>query len=121
LCSVGLGYANVELKTEVQNLSLRVTESRKRNEFLCFNNNFFYLVEKRFSNSDIKRLISSIEQIKSRINVIERWNVSYIYDRLQKLQTDFNQIARNRLSAEVVFERRFFHCLNMINLVIDEP
>jgi hypothetical protein len=119
LCSVGLGYANVELKTEVQNLSLRVTESR--NEFVCFNNNFFYLVEKRFSNSDIKRLISSIEQIKSRINVIERWNVSYIYDRLQKLQTDFNQIARNRLSAEVVFERSCFHCLKIIDLVIDEP
>jgi len=75
---VGLGYANIELKNEVQNLSSRVTE-----------------IEKRFSNFEINRVISTIEQIKIRINLIQRWNVSYIYDRLQKLQTDFNQIKKN--------------------------
>ncbi|CAF0946429.1 unnamed protein product [Adineta ricciae] len=80
---VGLAYANIELKSEVQNLSSRVTE-----------------IEKRFTNSDITRVLSSIEQLKNRLNVIERWNVSYIYDRLQKLHTEFNQIKPNALSAE---------------------
>ena len=28
-CSVGLAYANIELKNEVQNLSLRVTDGKK--------------------------------------------------------------------------------------------
>ena len=55
----------------------------------------FYLVEKRFSNFEINRLISTIEQIKTRLNIIERWNVSYIYDRLHKLQTDFHHIKKN--------------------------
>ncbi len=42
LYSVGLAYANIELKNEVQNLSLRVTESK----------NFeikFYLIKFLFS------------------------------------------------------------------------
>jgi len=80
---VGLGYANIELKNEVQDLSSRVTE-----------------IEKRFSTLEISRVISSIEQLRSRLSLIERWNVSYIYGRLQKLQTDFNQMNRNGLSAE---------------------
>ncbi|CAF2781863.1 unnamed protein product [Rotaria sp. Silwood2] len=82
---VGLAYANIELKTEVQNLSLRVTE-----------------IEKRFSNVEINRILSTIEQIKIRLNLIERWNVSYIYDRLQKLQRDFNQIKQNSPSNEML-------------------
>ncbi|CAF3820520.1 unnamed protein product [Rotaria sordida] len=74
---VGLAYANIELKNEVQNLSSRVTE-----------------IEKRFSNFEVNRIVSTIEKIKIRLNLIERWNVSYIYDRLQKLQREFNQIKQ---------------------------
>ncbi|CAF1066101.1 unnamed protein product [Adineta steineri] len=80
---VGLAYANIELKNEVQNLSLRVTE-----------------IEKRFSSYEINRMISLIEDIKTRFNVIESWNVSYIYDRLQKLQVDFHQMKGNAHAAE---------------------
>jgi hypothetical protein len=86
--SVGLAYANIELKHEVQNLSSRVTDSKR-----ILNENFFFLlenlVEKRFSSFEINRVILSIEQIKTRLNLIERWNTSYLYDRLQKLQSDF--------------------------------
>ncbi|CAF1970058.1 unnamed protein product [Rotaria magnacalcarata] len=82
---VGLAYANIELKTEVQNLSLRVNE-----------------IEKRFSNFEINRILSTIEQIKVRLNLIERWNVSFVYDRLQKLQRDFNQVKHNRPETEML-------------------
>jgi len=81
---VGLGYANIELKNEVQNLSSRVTE-----------------IEKRFSNFEINRVISTIEQIKIRLNLIERWNVSYIYERLQKLQTPLNEMPMNDEDVDV--------------------
>ncbi|CAF4278744.1 unnamed protein product [Rotaria socialis] len=82
---VGLAYANIELKAEVQNLSLRVNE-----------------IEKRFSNFEINRILSTIEQIKVRLNLIERWNVSFVYDRLQKLQRDFNQVKHNRPETEML-------------------
>ncbi|CAF4832919.1 unnamed protein product, partial [Rotaria sp. Silwood1] len=82
---VGLAYANIELKTEVQNLSSRVTE-----------------IEKRFSNFEVNRILSTIEQIKTRLNLIERWNVSYMYDRLQKLQRDFIQIKQKSPADETL-------------------
>lgn len=74
---VGLAYANIELKNEVQNLSLRVTD-----------------IENHFSNSEINRVISTLEQIKNRLNLIERFNVSYIYERLQKMQGDLHRIRK---------------------------
>lgn len=46
-------------------------------------------------------MLSAIEQIKLRVNLIERWNMSYIYERLQKLQRDFNQIKQNQPTVEV--------------------
>ena len=77
------------------------------------------LVEKRFTNSDITRVLSSIEQLKNRLNVIERWNVSYIYDRLQKLHIEFNQIKPNALSAEVrIIRILFLHFIPNIHLDI---
>lgn len=74
---VGLAYANIELKNEVQNLSSRVTD-----------------IENHFSNSEINRVISTLEQIKNRLNLIERFNVSYIYERLQKMQGDLHRIRK---------------------------
>jgi len=74
---VGLAYANIELKNEVQNLSSRVTD-----------------IEQRFSNTEINRLLSAIEQIKTRLNLIERLNVSYIYERLQQMQSDLHQVRK---------------------------
>ncbi len=87
VCSVGLAYANIELKHEVQNLSSRVTDSKNfERKIFFFGLLIENLVEKSFSNFEINRLISSIEQIKIRLNLIERWNISSLYHRLHKLQ-----------------------------------
>jgi len=76
---VGLAYANIELKNEVQNLSARVSE-----------------IEKRFSTSEMTRVLSTIEQIQIRLNLIERWNVSFLYDRFQRLQKDFHSTKKDK-------------------------
>jgi len=67
---------------------------------------YFILVEQRFSNTEINRLLSAIEQIKTRLNLIERLNVSYIYERLQQMQSDLHQV-RKRPSVDEV---RFVFC-----------
>lgn len=38
------------------------------------------------------------------MNLIERWNSSYIYERLQRLQADFNHMKKNTPSNEVTDE-----------------
>jgi hypothetical protein len=44
------------------------------------------LVEKTISNYEINRVILSIEKLKTRLNLIERWNMTNLYDRLHKLK-----------------------------------
>lgn len=66
------------------------------------------LVENHFSNSDINRVISTLEQIKTRLSLVERWNVSYIYERLQKLQGDLHQIHKRPSADEVRSSALFF-------------
>ncbi len=65
-------------------------------------------------------MISTLEQIKSRLNLIERWNVSYIYDRLQKLQTDFNQIKKNTPFTEVWLQSISSFSVKIVDLDGDE-
>ncbi len=65
-------------------------------------------------------MISTLEQIKSRLNLIERWNVSYIYDRLQKLQTDFNQIKKNTPFTEVWLKSISSFFVKIVDLDGDE-
>lgn len=60
------------------------------------------LVEKRFSSIEINRVISAIEKLKSRLNLIERWNTSYLHDRLQKLQGDFYHLTNRSPPANEV-------------------
>lgn len=59
-------------------------------------------MEKRFSNIEINRVISTIEQIKNRLNLIERWNTTYLHDRLQKLQGDFYHLTNRSPPANEV-------------------
>ena len=70
---------------------------------------YFILVEQRFSTTEINRLLSAIEQIKTRLNLIERLNVSYIYERLQQMQSDLHQVRKRPSVDEVRFVfLRFF-------------
>lgn len=55
-----------------------------------------YLVEKRFSTSEINRVLSAIEQLQNRLSTLERWNVSYLYDRLNRLQLSFHQFKKEK-------------------------
>ena len=43
-------------------------------------------MEKRYSKIDVPDVLSIVEQLKARVNVLERWNLSVIYSQLQKLQ-----------------------------------
>ncbi|CAF4474708.1 unnamed protein product [Rotaria socialis] len=64
----GLTYANFQLKNEVQNLSSRLDE-----------------IETKFSNTQMNNSLTVIEQIKTRLNFLENWNISFVYNQLQKL------------------------------------
>lgn len=81
---VGLGYANMELKVEIHNLSQRVTE-----------------IEKKFSSAEIKNILSTIDQIKIRLDKIERWNSSELNDRFHRLQKNLNQLENQEPSTEM--------------------
>jgi len=70
---------------------------------------YFILVEQRFSNTEINRLVSAVEQIKTRLNLIERLNVSYIYERLQQMQSDLHQVRKRPSVDEVRFVFAIFH------------
>lgn len=67
-------------------------------------------MEKRFSKIEINRVISALELIKNRLNLLERWNTTYLHNRLQKLQGDFYQLNKKsppstevRISFDVFF------------------
>ncbi|CAF0764910.1 unnamed protein product [Rotaria sp. Silwood1] len=64
-----LTYASIELKNEVQSLSSRISE-----------------IEKKFLNTELNHSLPVIEQIKTRVQLLENWNFSFIYNHLQKLQ-----------------------------------
>ncbi|CAF0879678.1 unnamed protein product [Rotaria sp. Silwood1] len=64
-----LTYASIELKNEVQSLSSRISE-----------------IEKKFLNTELNHSLPIIEQIKTRVQLLENWNFSFIYNHLQKLQ-----------------------------------
>ena len=66
-------------------------------------------MEKRFSLIDINRVISTLEQIRRRLNLIDRWNKTYLQERLQKLQGGFSQLTKKSTpSTEVRYVRFFF-------------
>ncbi|CAF0946011.1 unnamed protein product [Didymodactylos carnosus] len=72
----GLAYANVELKHEVQNLSLRITD-----------------IEKRLSSFEFNRLLTTLDSIKTRLMIVEKWNGTFFYNQLTKLHADFTRMA----------------------------
>ncbi|CAF1139054.1 unnamed protein product [Adineta steineri] len=60
---VGLISSNIKLKNEIQHLSSRITE-----------------IEKKSSDLDLNNILSTIEQIKIRLNFLEHLNFSLIND-----------------------------------------
>ncbi|CAF0971606.1 unnamed protein product [Adineta ricciae] len=66
---IGLIYANIQLKSNVQDLSVRISA-----------------MEKRYSKADLSNALITIEQLKNRLNMLEHWNLSLISNQLQKLQ-----------------------------------
>jgi hypothetical protein len=72
--SIGLTYANIQLKNEVQNLSSRINES-KIILFIflfLFHLLFINLVEKKFSNMELNNISLTIERIKTRLHFFEQ-------------------------------------------------
>ncbi|CAF3944260.1 unnamed protein product [Rotaria sp. Silwood2] len=83
-----LTYANIELKKEVQSLSSRINE-----------------IEKKFLNVELNKILPAIEQMKTRVNFLENWNFSFVYNQLQKLKVQMllnnnNVISSNREKIE---------------------
>ncbi|UJR35178.1 hypothetical protein I4U23_027945 [Adineta vaga] len=66
---IGLIYANIQLKNNVQDLSIRMNE-----------------IERKYSKVELNNALSTIEQLRTRLNTLEHWNLSLIYNQLQKLQ-----------------------------------
>ncbi|CAF0781411.1 unnamed protein product [Adineta ricciae] len=66
---IGLIYANIQLKSHVQDLSVRINA-----------------MEKRYSETDLSDALITIEQLRNRLNMLEHWNLSLISNQLQKLQ-----------------------------------
>ncbi|CAF3919276.1 unnamed protein product [Rotaria magnacalcarata] len=79
----GLTYANFQLKNEVQNLSSRLDE-----------------IETKFSNTQMKNSLTVIEQIKTRLNFLENWNISFVYNQLQKLNAQNDVFSTNQSKIE---------------------
>ncbi|CAF0914285.1 unnamed protein product [Rotaria sordida] len=79
-----LTYTNIELKNEVHSLSSRINE-----------------VEKKSLKMELNNILPSIEQIKTRINFLENWNFSFVYNQLQKLQVQILLNKNNFVSSNL--------------------
>jgi hypothetical protein len=90
---IALIYANIELKNEVENLSLQITE-----------------IEKKFFNVNLNNISSIIKQIEIRLNLFEQLNIP-VKDKSEQVSDITDQLNNEFQSMKIYFEQlnKFVH------------